>query len=135
MKGVSMRRNVFPTIGVLTIGVLSLSFVSLTARGDVLEIVVDDTIHPLVTEHIARAIHEAEVNHDEAVLIELRTPGGLMGSMREIVTQVLKSPVPVIVYVAPAGSRAASAGFYILEAAAIPVLAPGTHTASGHPVV
>lgn len=130
-----MRRNVFPTIGVLTIAALSLSFVSLTARADVLKIVVDDTIHPLVTEHIARAIHEAEVNHDEAVLIELRTPGGLMVSMREIVTEVLKSPVPVIVYVAPAGSRAASAGFYILEAADIAVMAPGTNTGSAHPVL
>src|SRR5258708_14424970 len=98
MKGVPMRRNVFPTIGVLTIAALSLSFVSLTARADVLKIVVDDTIHPLVTEHIARAIHEAEVNHDEAVLIELRTPGGLFVSLPAIVTEGLHSPLPGSVY-------------------------------------
>lgn len=125
-----MRRSLL-----LTIATLSLSFASLSVRADVLKIVVDDTIHPLVADHIAKAIHEAEVNHDEAVLIELRTPGGLMDSMREIVTVVLKSPVPILVYVAPSGSRAASAGFYILEAADIAAMAPGTNTGSAHPVL
>ncbi|HWZ43981.1 MAG TPA: nodulation protein NfeD [Candidatus Saccharimonadales bacterium] len=108
---------------------------SLAARADVLKIVIDDTIHPLVSEHIQRAIHEAEQTHAEALLIELRTPGGLMDSMRDIVHDILKSPVPVIVYVTPAGSRAASAGFYILEAADVAAMAPGTNTGAAHPVL
>jgi len=126
-----MRRHTL----IRTAAAVSLCLASLAVRADVLKIVVDDTIHPLVSEHIDKAIQEAEHNHDEALLIELRTPGGMMESMREIVSEVLKSPVPVIVYVSPSGSRAASAGFYILEAADIAAMAPGTNTGSAHPVL
>ncbi|MBZ5524750.1 MAG: nodulation protein NfeD [Acidobacteriia bacterium] len=114
---------------------VALCLASLAARADVLKIVIDDTIHPLVSEHIQRAIHEADQTHAEALLIELRTPGGLMDSMRDIVHDILKSPVPVIVYVTPTGSHAASAGFYILESADIAAMAPGTNTGSAHPVL
>ncbi|HEY2913391.1 MAG TPA: nodulation protein NfeD, partial [Candidatus Angelobacter sp.] len=98
-------------------------------------IVVDDAIHPVVTERIARAIQEAQRTHADAVLIELRTPGGLVTATIDIVHEILTSPVPVIVYVAPAGNRAASAGFYILEAADIAAMAPGTNTGAAHPVI
>jgi membrane-bound serine protease (ClpP class) len=106
----------------------------IAARADVVKVVVDDTIHPMVVEHIGRAIQEANRTHAEAVLIELRTPGGLMDSMREIVQEILASPVPVIVYVTPAGSNAASAGFFILESADIAAMAPGTNTGAAHPI-
>jgi len=68
-------------------------------------------------------------------LIELRTPGGLMDSMRSIVQKIVHSKVPVIVYVAPSGGYAASAGFVILESADIAAMAPGTNTGSAHPVM
>ena len=68
------------------------------------------------------------------MLIELRTPGGLVDSTRSIIAKMLASPVPVIVYVAPSGGRAASAGFFILEAADVAAMAPGTNTGAAHPV-
>jgi membrane-bound serine protease (ClpP class) len=103
-------------------------------RADVLKIVVNDTIQPMEDEFIGRAIQEAQKIHAEAVLIEINTPGGLMGSMNDITQKVLGSPVPVIIYVAPSGSRAASAGFFILESADVAAMAPGTNTGSAHPV-
>src|SRR5215472_18494850 len=98
------------------------------ARADVLKIVVDDTIQPMAAEFIDHAIQEAQRSHAEAILIEINTPGGLMISMHEIIEKVLASSVPVIIYVAPSGAHAASAGFFILESADIAAMAPGTHT-------
>ena len=108
---------------------------SLASAGGVLKIVINDTIHPITDEFIGRAIAEAERNHDDVLLIQLRTPGGLLESTRSIVEKVLASPVPVIIYVAPSGSRAASAGFFILESADVAVMAPGTNTGAAHPVI
>ena len=105
------------------------------ARADVLKIVLDDTIQPISDEFIERALEQAKREHDEAVLIELSTPGGLVDSTRSIIEKMLASPVPVIVYVAPSGARAASAGFFILEAADVAAMAPGTNTGAAHPVV
>src|SRR6185295_2240262 len=72
---------------------------------------------------------------DQAVILEMSTPGGLLDSTRDIVEKIMTSRVPVIVYVAPAGSRAASAGFFILEAADIAAMAPSTNTGAAHPVI
>lgn len=105
------------------------------ARAQVLKIVVDDTIQPISAEFIGRAIDTAAQAHDQAVLIELRTPGGLADSTREIIQKILASPVPVIVYVAPSGGYAASAGFFILESADVAAMAPGTNTGAAHPVI
>ena len=115
--------------------IAALLLASRAASADVLKIVVDDTIHPLVVENLDRAIHEAESTHADALLVELRTPGGLMISMQEIVQKILASPVPVIVYVTPAGSDASSAGFFILESADIAAMTPGTSTGAAHPVL
>ncbi len=104
------------------------------ASGEVLKIVVDDTIQPITTEYISRALIDAEHNKDQALLIEISTPGGLLDSTRDIIEKILASPVPVIIYVAPSGSRAASAGFFILESADIAAMAPGTNTGAAHPV-
>src|SRR5262249_18532403 len=93
------------------------------------------SILPLGVENLDRAIHEAESTHASALLVELRTPGGLVVSMQEIVRKILASPVPVIVYVTPAGSDASSAGFFILESADIAAMAPGTSTRADHPVL
>jgi len=115
--------------------VFALLVASRAASADVIKIVVDDVIHPVVTERIARAIQDAQRTHADAVLIELRTPGGLVTATIDIVHEILSSPVPVIVYVSPAGNRAASAGFYILEAADVAAMAPGTNTGAAHPVI
>jgi len=116
----------------LALGFLLL--LSQTSRADVLKVVVNDTIHPITDEYIGRALEQAKSNGDSAVLIELRTPGGLVDSTRSIIEKILASPVPVIVYVAPTGSRAASAGFFILESADVAAMAPGTNTGAAHPV-
>jgi len=105
------------------------------ARAQVLKISVDDTIQPISAEYIGRAIDTAAQQRDQAVLIELRTPGGLSDSTREIIQKILASPVPVIVYVAPSGGYAASAGFFILESADVAAMAPGTNTGAAHPVI
>jgi membrane-bound serine protease (ClpP class) len=107
---------------------------ALPSHADIVKIRVDDTVQPITAEYIGRAINHAKDIHASALLIEMSTPGGLETSMREIVAQILTSPVPVIIYVAPSGSRAASAGFFILESADIAAMAPGTNTGAAHPV-
>jgi membrane-bound serine protease (ClpP class) len=104
------------------------------SASSVVKIRVDDTIQPISAEYIDRAIEQARQTNADAVLIELRTPGGLVDSTREIIQKILNSPVPVIVYVAPTGANAASAGFFILESADIAAMAPGTNTGAAHPV-
>jgi len=105
------------------------------ASGEVLKIVVNDTIQPITAEYIARGIDEAQRRNDQAILIEINTPGGLVDSTREIIEKITASPVPVILYVTPSGSRAGSAGFFILESADIAAMAPGTNAGAAHPVV
>ena len=105
-----------------------------SAAAQVLKVVINDTIHPITDEYIGRAVAAAEQNKDQAVLIELNTPGGLLESTRNIEEKILASSVPVIIYVTPSGSRAASAGFFILESADIAAMAPGTNTGAAHPV-
>jgi membrane-bound serine protease (ClpP class) len=95
----------------------------------------NDTIQPVSADYLARGLDLAAAQHASAVLIELDTPGGLLDSMRQIVGKVLASPVPVIVYVAPSGSRAGSAGFFLLEAADVAAMAPGSNAGAAHPVV
>jgi membrane-bound serine protease (ClpP class) len=118
--------------------VLLLGFVILAAcaasSAQVLRVVVNDTINPITDEFIGRALAQAKDERDQAVLIEMNTPGGLADSTREIIEKILASPVPVIIYVTPSGSRAASAGFFILEAADVAAMAPGTNTGAAHPV-
>ncbi|HEV2114233.1 MAG TPA: nodulation protein NfeD, partial [Terriglobales bacterium] len=102
---------------------------------EVLKLTVDGTINPITDEYIERGIARAQQDHADAVLIELSTPGGLMDSMRSTIQRILTSQVPVIVYVDPTGSRAASAGFFILESADVAAMAPGTNTGAAHPVL
>src|SRR5215813_5562677 len=118
--------------------VFFIAFVALfiaSASAEVLKLVVDDAIQPVTAEYIARALDAAAANHNDAVLIELNTPGGLVDSTREIIEKITASPVPVIIYVSRSGTRAASAGFFILESADIAAMAPGTNTGAAHPVI
>ena len=109
--------------------------IAASARADVMRVVVDGTINPISDEYIERGIEQAGKQHAQAVLIEIRTPGGLVDSTRNIISKILASSVPVIVYVYPTGSRSASAGFYILESADVAAMAPGTNTGAAHPVL
>jgi len=106
----------------------------LPAAPQILRLHIDGTIHPIAAEEISRAVDAAAQRHASALLIELNTPGGLLDSTREIVTKIEASPVPVIAFVAPSGSRAASAGFFILESADVAAMANGTNTGAAHPV-
>jgi membrane-bound serine protease (ClpP class) len=119
-------RRALAIAALLTAGALNAS---------VLRLNVNDMIHPISDEFIGRAIEQAQSEHDDAVILVLSTPGGLLDSTRSIVEKIMTSRVPVIVYVAPAGSRAASAGFFILESADIAAMAPGTNTGAAHPVL
>jgi len=118
----------------LLISLLTL-LLSTTAHAAVLRVVIDDMIHPISDEVVGRALDDAAARKAELVVIELRTPGGLETSMRGIVEKIIRSPVPVVVWVGPGGARAASAGFFILEAADIAAMAPGTNTGAAHPVI
>src|ERR1700742_3099230 len=95
----------------------------------------DDTIQPISADYLKRGIDRAADIHAQAVLVELNTPGGLLESTRTMVGEILNSPAPVIFYVAPAGSRAGSAGFFLMEAADIAAMAPGTNAGAAHPVL
>jgi membrane-bound serine protease (ClpP class) len=101
----------------------------------VLKLTLHDTIQPVTAGYLERGLAAAAEQHDAAVLISLGTPGGLLSSTRSIVTAIEHSPVPVIVYISPAGSRAGSAGFFLLEAADIAAMAPGTNAGASHPIV
>jgi membrane-bound serine protease (ClpP class) len=119
---------------ILCCGLLALFATSVAAANSIVKIRVDDTIQPITAEYIDRAIEHARQTNADAVLIELSTPGGLLDSTRTIIQTILASPVPVIIYVAPSGARAASAGFFILEAGDVAAMAPGTNTGAAHPV-
>jgi membrane-bound serine protease (ClpP class) len=108
---------------------------SVSCSAEIVKIVVNDTINPISADYIGRAIQDAERTHAEALLIEINTPGGLVSSTRDIVQEILASKTPVIIYVTPAGSYAASAGFYILEAADVAAMTPGSNTGAAHPVL
>ena len=96
---------------------------------------VTGVIAPITVEIVARALDQAARDNDAAVVLRLDTPGGLMESMRNITQRLIASPVPVITWVAPSGARAASAGFFILEAGDVAAMATGTNTGAAHPVL
>ena len=103
-------------------------------KAEILKVEVDGVIDPITSEFITDAVHQAEEQDSEFLLIELSTPGGLGVSMREIVQNILNSKIPVVCFVEPKGARAASAGFFILLSADVAVMAPGTNTGAAHPV-
>lgn len=98
------------------------------------KLVLDDTIQSVSADLLERAIAHANSQGAAALLIEINTPGGLVDSMRTMAGAILTSRVPVIVYVAPPGARAGSAGFFLLEAADIAAMAPGTNAGAAHVV-
>lgn len=111
-----------------------LTFFLTTASGAVLKVEIDGPIDPVRAEFIRDAVSEAIRRDAELLLIRLNTPGGLGVSMQEVITEILNSRTPVICYVSPTGSHAASAGFFILLAADLAAMAPATNTGAAHPV-
>ena len=97
-------------------------------------ITVDGSINPAVDDFIRESIGRAKAGGARALIIQLDTPGGLLSSTRTIVKELLGTPVPVMVYVAPSGAGAGSAGVFITMAANIAAMAPGTNIGAAHPV-
>src|SRR5438477_110551 len=107
---------------------------SAAAGGPVALVTVDGVISPVTVRIVTSALERARSEHAVALVIQLDTPGGLERSMRSIVKEILSSDVPVVVYVAPTGARAASAGVFITMAAPIAAMAPATNIGAAHPV-
>lgn len=99
------------------------------------ELRIGDEIEPIMAEYIDGGISNAAQQHATLILITMDTPGGLGTSMEEIIQHILSSPVPVVVYVSPAGARGASAGFFILLSADVAAMAPGTHAGAASPLI
>jgi membrane-bound serine protease (ClpP class) len=129
MKSRALSRFLFSAVFAVLLATSSSAF------AQVLKVVLDDTINPVTDEFLGRALDQAKAAKAQAVLIDINTPGGLVDSTRGIIEKFFASPIPIIVYVTPSGSRSASAGFFILEAADVAAMAPGTNTGAAHPVM
>lgn len=104
------------------------------AAPQVVRIRVDSIIHPVAAEFVVESLATADQQEADAFIIELSTPGGLLTSTRDIFTAMMGASTPVVVFVAPSGAQAASAGFFLLMAADVAAMAPGTNTGAAHPV-
>jgi membrane-bound serine protease (ClpP class) len=115
--------------------ILMLAAIVAPAAPKVIAVNVDSVVHPITVEIITNAIDQASRENAAAILLRLNTPGGLLDATREINSRIVASRVPVIAYVTPSGGRAASAGFFILQAADVAAMAPGTNTGASSPVL
>lgn len=95
---------------------------------------IDTPIHPAAANYLKKTLRAADREGAAAVVIGLSTPGGLLTSTREMASEILRSPVPVVGYVSPSGAQAASAGFFLLLASDVAAMAPGTNTGAAAPV-
>src|ERR1700681_4303671 len=95
---------------------------------------VDGAIGPATASYISRSVDEAASQGAQCLIVQLNTPGGLLDSTRAIVQKLLTSPVPIVVYVAPTGATAASAGCFITLSANVAAMAPATTIGAAHPV-
>ena len=125
----TMRR----LLAVLLVG-LAAGLLHSETRDKAVLLSVNDAIGPAITDYIERGLDQANEDGAELVIIRLDTPGGLDLAMRSIIQAVIASPVPVAIYVSPAGARAASAGTYMLYAAHVAAMAPGTNLGAATPV-
>ena len=119
-------------IGLLLAASIAVEAQEVNPRIDVL--IVKGTINPVLVDYISRGIDQAEADGAQAVIIQMDTPGGLDTAMRDIIQTITNSPIPVVVYVSPAGARAASAGAYITLSAHVAAMAPNTAIGAATPV-
>jgi membrane-bound serine protease (ClpP class) len=121
--------------GIIFLLVVFLLFCAVLSQAkDVYTVRINGAINPPVAGFLGECIEKAAKNDAEALVVLLDTPGGLDSSMRDIVKDIMDAAVPVVVYVAPSGARAASAGAIILLASHVAAMAPGTNTGAAHPV-
>lgn len=104
------------------------------SKNIVVKLTIHDTVQPITADYLQRGLDEAARLRASAVIVSLGTPGGLLNSTRVMVESIERSPVPVVIFISPSGSRAGSAGFFLLEAADIAAMAPGTNAGASHPV-
>jgi membrane-bound serine protease (ClpP class) len=127
------------TIVVVALLLLVCFFPTLTAATGspsvVVKLTLHDTIQPITADYLQRGLREAAQQQAQLVILSLGTPGGLLDSTRVMVQAIENSPVPVVIFISPTGSRAGSAGFFLLEAADIAAMAPGTNAGAAHPIV
>ncbi len=122
-------------IGLLLVAIATLTAIGVRATSSQIDVLhVKGTINPVLVDYIRHGIDQAEENNAIACIIQLDTPGGLDTAMRDIVKDIVNAEVPVVVYVSPSGSRAASAGVFITMAAHVAVMAPNTAIGAAHPV-
>ncbi|MGE5127040.1 MAG: NfeD family protein [Betaproteobacteria bacterium] len=105
-----------------------------TARAEIPVVELDGVVHAISAAHVVQAIDHADATGAPLLIIRMNTPGGLDGAMRQIVDRMLNCRTPVVVFVAPSGVQAYSAGFIILVSADVAAMAPGTSTGAAHPV-
>jgi membrane-bound serine protease (ClpP class) len=110
-------------------------FADTPARNIVVRLTLHDTIQPITADYLQRGLREAANQHAQLVIVSMGTPGGLLESTRVMVQAIENSSVPVAIFISPTGSRAGSAGFFLLEAADIAAMVPGTNAGAAHPIV
>ena len=127
------------TISILVIAAFAFSAAaqapSAQVTVNVVAVNIDGMVHPVTVEIVSHAIEQAQAQHAEILLVRLNTPGGLLDATRHLIEELEASPVPIVTYVTPSGARAASAGFFLLEAGDIAAMAPGTNTGAASPVL
>jgi len=127
--------KIFCFISFLAVGIAVLAQPPKDAAAPHVDLIaIDGSINPAVDDYIRESINRAKLNGARALIIQLDTPGGLLNSTRTIVKEMLGAPVPVLVYIAPSGAGAGSAGVFITMAAHVAAMAPGTNIGAAHPV-
>ncbi len=118
----------------VALGLLVVVAVAAAAEQTVFVVGLDDTIQPASLRYLKRGLEKADAAGAEVTIVELNTPGGLLTSLRQMTTEITGAARPVVVYVTPSGAQAASAGFFLLVAADVAAMAPGTNAGAAHPV-
>ena len=131
-----LRRGFSFLAGLIFILLITYGISPSAATGKHIKVIdIEESINPGTAAFLARGTEQAVEEEAELIVVQLDTPGGLVSSMRTMVKTIMNSPIPVVVYVSPSGAQAASAGVFVVMAADIAAMAPGTNIGAAHPVV